>query len=199
MIGRIKGILIHKEPPTLLIDVGGIGYEIQAPMTTFYNLPAPGNEVVLHTHLVLREDAHLLFGFDSEKQRRLFRILIKVNGVGPRIALALLSGLNDTELTQCVQNNEVDRLTQIPGIGRKTAERLMMEMRDKLNAAPPENPSEQTETAMLNPVNEAVSALTALGYKTSEANRAIQEVPADAIGSVEEIIRQALRKLAKST
>ena len=199
MIGRLQGKLISKEPPTLLVDVGGVGYEIQAPMTTFYGLPAAGKDVTLYTHLIVREDAHLLFGFNSEKQRRLFRALIKVNGVGPRIALALLSGLTDAELMNCIQNNQIDRLIQIPGIGRKTAERLMIEMRDKIDTTLLENKPEQTETAVLSPVNEAVSALTALGYKTSEANRAIQEVPADAIGSVEEIIRQALRKLAKST
>src|SRR5688500_656408 len=113
MIGRLQGKLISKEPPNLLIDVGGVGYEIQAPMTTFYGLPAAGQDITLYTHLIVREDAHLLFGFTSEKQRRLFRALIKVNGVGPRIALALLSGLTDAELINCIQNNQIDRLIQI--------------------------------------------------------------------------------------
>ncbi|OGI66211.1 MAG: Holliday junction DNA helicase RuvA, partial [Candidatus Muproteobacteria bacterium RBG_16_60_9] len=124
MIGYLRGVLRRKEPPALLLEVGGVGYELEAPMTTFYELPAVGETVALHTHLVVREDAHLLYGFARESQRRQFRALLKVNGVGPRVALAVLSGLNETELTRCVLHEDIARLTQVPGIGRKTAERL---------------------------------------------------------------------------
>ena len=132
MIGRLSGILLRKEPPALLVDVNGVGYELEAPMTTFYDLPAVGEKVTLFTHLVVREDAHLLYGFSREAQRRLFRGLLKVNGVGPRVALAVLSGLADDEFVHCVLSEDIARLTQVPGIGRKTAERLIVEMRDKL-------------------------------------------------------------------
>lgn len=198
MIGRLKGTLLRKEPPALLVDVGGVGYEIEAPMTTFYDLPAVGETVVLHTHLVVREDAHLLYGFAREGQRRLFRELLKVNGVGPRIALAILSGLNDAELARCVAGEDVARLTQVPGIGRKTAERLIVELRDKL-PSPVADVSVAATTAgpatPLDPAAEAVSALIALGYKPNEASRAVRNVPGKGLG-VEEIIRQALKGMA---
>ncbi|MEK9134018.1 MAG: Holliday junction branch migration protein RuvA, partial [Pseudomonadota bacterium] len=132
MIGRLQGVLLRKEPPALMLDVGGVGYELEAPMTTFYELPAVGERVTLYTHLVVREDAHLLYGFVREAQRRLFRELLKVNGVGPRVALAVLSGLSDEEFCRCVAEEDIARLTKVPGIGRKTAERLVIEMRDKL-------------------------------------------------------------------
>ena len=132
MIGRLQGVLSRKEPPALMLDVGGVGYELEAPMTVFYELPAVGERVTLYTHLVVREDAHLLYGFVREAQRRLFRELLKVNGVGPRVALAVLSGLSDEEFCRCVAEEDIARLTKVPGIGRKTAERLVIEMRDKL-------------------------------------------------------------------
>ncbi|OGI45739.1 MAG: Holliday junction DNA helicase RuvA [Candidatus Muproteobacteria bacterium RIFCSPHIGHO2_01_FULL_65_16] len=188
MIGRLRGILARKEPPALLVDVGGVGYELEAPMTTFYDLPAVGETVTLYTHLVVREDAHLLYGFAREAQRRLFRDLLKVNGVGPRVALAVLSGLADEEFVRAVNQEDVARLTQVPGIGRKTAERLIMEMRDKLPEAAP-------GPAAADPVSEAVSALIALGYKPNEASRAVRAVPAGDL-SAEEIIRQALKGMA---
>ncbi|MBI3575991.1 MAG: Holliday junction branch migration protein RuvA [Gammaproteobacteria bacterium] len=197
MIGRLSGILLRKEPPALLVDVSGVGYEIEAPMTTFYDLPAVGEKVTLFTHLVVREDAHLLYGFSREAQRRLFRGLLKVNGVGPRVALAVLSGLADDEFVHCVLSEDVARLTQVPGIGRKTAERLIVEMRDKLpqmSAGSAPTPG-SARAATKDPVSEAMSALIALGYKPSEASRAVRAVPPKDL-SAEEIIRQALKSMA---
>jgi len=196
VIGRLQGVLLRKEPPALMLDVGGVGYELEAPMTTFYELPAVGERVTLYTHLVVREDAHLLYGFVREAQRRLFRELLKVNGVGPRVALAVLSGLSDEEFSRCVAEEDIARLTKVPGIGRKTAERLVIEMRDKLpkdiplpasTAAGPAAPGD--------PVSEAVSALVALGYKPNEASRAVRSASTKGL-SAEEIIRQALKGMA---
>jgi Holliday junction DNA helicase RuvA len=192
MIGRLRGTLIRKEPPALLVDVGGVGYELEAPMTTFYDLPATGETVTLFTHLVVREDAHLLFGFVRESQRRLFRNLLKVNGVGPRVALAVLSGLSDDEFVRAVQGNDIDRLTRVPGIGKKTAERLIIEMRDKLEY---ELPAEMPVPANGDPVSEAVTALIALGYKPNEASRMVRAVSSAGLGT-EDIIRQALKGMA---
>ncbi len=193
MIGRLTGVLLRKEPPALLLDVGGVGYELEAPMTTFYDLPAVGERVTLFTHLVVREDAHLLYGFSRESQRRLFRGLLKVNGVGPRVALAVLSGLSEEEFARCVLHEDLARLTQVPGIGRKTAERLVIEMRDKL-AREPEGDAPMS-VAPADPVSEAVSALVALGYKPNEASRAVRALPSKGL-KAEEIIRQALKSMA---
>jgi len=200
MIGRLEGILLRKEPPALLIDVHGVGYEVEAPMTTFYELPAVGEKVTLFTHLVVREDAHLLYGFVREAQRWLFRELLKVNGVGPRVGLAVLSGLSDVELVRCVAEQDITRLTKVPGIGRKTAERLVIEMRDKLGAETPLGTlpaaaGEGTAAVPSDPVSEAVSALVALGYKPPEASRMVRAIQAKDL-STEEIIRQALRAAA---
>ena len=136
MIGRLRGKLLHKAPPSLLIDVGGVGYELEAPMTTFYDLPPVGETVTLYTHMVVREDAQLLYGFSREAQRRLFRSLLKVSGVGPRVGLAILSGLSVDEFMQCLSKQDVDRLRQAPGVGRKTAERLLIELRDSALVEP---------------------------------------------------------------
>jgi len=197
MIGRLRGLLVHKSPPALVMEVGGVGYEVEAPMSTFYELPPVGQTVTLYTHLVVREDAHLLYGFSRESQRRLFRALLKVNGVGPRVALAVLSGLSDQEFLRCVATEDIARLTRVPGIGRKTAERLVVELRDKLGremkdgersgAAAPETPAD--------PVSEAISALIALGYKPQEASRAVHGIASEGL-ACEEIIRQALRGMA---
>lgn len=196
MIGRLTGVLLRKEPPALLLDVGGVGYELEAPMTTFYDLPAVGERVTLFTHLVVREDAHLLYGFSRESQRRLFRGLLKVNGVGPRVALAVLSGLSEEEFARCVLHEDLARLTQVPGIGRKTAERLVIEMRDKLARAPEGDvPMSAATAAPADPVSEAVSALVALGYKPHEASRAVRALPSKGL-KAEEIIRQALKSMA---
>ena len=198
MIGRLHGVLLRKEPPALLVDVGGVGYELEAPMTTFYELPPVGEQITLYTHLVVREDAHLLYGFVRESQRRLFRDLLKVNGVGPRVALAVLSGLSDVEFTRCVAEEDITRLTKVPGIGRKTAERLVIEMRDKL---PKEIPLQTPRTtaggpaAPADPVSEAVGALVSLGYKPNEASRAVRGMATKGL-SAEEIIRQALKGMA---
>ncbi len=196
MIGRLRGVLVKKEPPALLVDVGGVGYELEAPMTTFYDLPATGENVTLYTHLVVREDAHLLFGFARESQRRLFRGLLKVNGVGPRVALAVLSGLSDQEFVRAIQQEDIERLTRVPGIGRKTAERLIVEMRDKLvGEVPSETSVTATSAAPDDPVGEAVNALIALGYRPNEASRMVRAVSAQGLAT-EEIIRQALRAVA---
>jgi len=197
VIGRLHGVLLRKEPPALLVDVSGVGYELEAPMTTFYELPAVGEMVTLYTHLVVREDAHLLYGFAREGQRRLFRELLKVNGVGPRVALAVLSGLSDQEFSRCVAEEDITRLTKVPGIGRKTAERLVIEMRDKLSTdiAGPAAVSAPGPAAPADPVSEAVSALVSLGYKPNEASRAVRGVSSKGL-SAEEIIRQALKGMA---
>jgi Holliday junction DNA helicase RuvA len=195
MIGMLRGIVRHKEPPHLLLDVSGVGYELEAPMTTFYDLPAAGESTTLFTHLVVREDAHLLFGFSREAQRALFRGLLKVNGVGPRVALAILSGLSDIEFARCLATEDVARLTKVPGIGRKTAERLIVELRDKVPTAgaAAEAPSRPVMAAV--PADEAISALIALGYKPQEASRAVHGVASEGLGC-EDIIRQALRSMA---
>jgi holliday junction DNA helicase RuvA len=196
VIGRLVGTLVRKEPPALLVDVNGIGYELEAPMTTFYELPAVGEKVTLHTHLVVREDAQLLYGFARDTQRRLFRELLKVNGVGPRVALAVLSGLSDHDFLRCVAENDTARLIKVPGIGRKTAERLVMEMRDRLPAEIDGTLNVQMSAAATpgDPVGEAVSALVALGYKPPEASRMVRGIETKGL-KTEEIIRQALRGL----
>jgi Holliday junction DNA helicase RuvA len=195
VIGRLRGVLVRKEPPALLLDVGGVGYELEAPMTTFYDLPPVGETVTLHTHLVVREDAHLLYGFAQEAQRRQFRALLKINGVGPRVALAVLSGLSEGELARCVAAEDVARLTQVPGIGRKTAERLIVELRDKLTAEAGERQAAPPVPEGRDPVGEAVSALIALGYKPPEASRLVRGVPGQGL-STEDIIRHALKAAA---
>lgn len=192
MIGRLKGIIIKKQPPALLIDVQGVGYELLAPMTTFYHLPNEGIDVSLHTHLSVREDAHQLFAFHSEKDRELFRTLIKVSGVGPKLALTVLSSVDAAEFVQCVANNDVSRMVKMPGIGKKTAERLMMEMRDKLKDWDVEPTMTLGGGSVTDVEQEAVDALIALGYKPQEASKSISKV-SDKNTTVEEIIRQALQ------
>ncbi len=196
MIGRLKGTLLLKSPPQLLLDVQGVGYEVEAPMSTFYQLPELNQEVVLHTHLIVRDDAHILCGFASEGERSLFRSLIRVNGVGAKLALAILSGMSATEFAQRVQENDVTGLTRLPGVGKKTAERLIIEMRDKLDALPAQGGSlpvsARVEAALADPLAEAVSALIALGYKPPEASRMVQRVDSTDLGS-EAIIREALK------
>ena len=198
MIGFLRGRLAAKHPPQLLVDVGGVGYEVEAPMSTFYGLPSVGAEVSLHTHLVVREDAHVLFGFGTERERSLFRELIKVSGVGPRIALGILSGASVDEFHRCVEAEDVASLVRIPGIGRKTAERLVIEMRDRLKAlaGPAFTPGGQAAPgAAASPQSEAFSALVALGYKPAEVTRLLQKVDSSVIAT-EEIIRHALRAAA---
>ena len=196
MIGRLVGRLIHKQPPTLLIDVKGVGYALEAPMTTFYNLPELEQEVIVHTHLVVRDDAHLLFGFTDIQQRDLFRLLLKVSGVGPRVGLAILSGLTTPDLVSCITVGDVDQLTRIPGVGRKTAERLIVDLRDKLEAS--DNEVRSLPNKISTPEQDAVSALVALGYRSSDASRAVRQSDSKS-GSVEELIREALKNLAKGS
>lgn len=196
MIGRLHGVVLEKTPPQLLLDVHGVAYEIEAPMTTFYDLPPVGQAFTLYTHLVVREDAHLLFGFSRPAQRRLFRSLLKVNGIGPRVALAILSGLSDEEFLRCLAQEDIARLTQVPGIGRKTAERLIVELRDKALLDSPFVPADKGVSVAADPVNEAVSALISLGYKPQEASRAVQTVARDGADS-EHLIREALKGMLR--
>lgn len=196
MIGFLRGKLIQKTPPQLVLDVQGVGYEVEAPMTTFYDLPALGQEVKLHTHLVVREDAHILFGFASETERMLFRTLIKVNGVGPKLALTILSGQSVVEFYRCVDDNDVKALVRLPGVGQKTAERLIIEMRGRLpalNDSGAEPGRDHTPAAAGNsPKQEAITALCALGYKPQDAARMVQAIAVED-KTCEDIIRQALR------
>lgn len=191
MIGRISGKLLAKHPPRIMVDVQGVGYEIDVPMSTLYQLPATGSEVSLLTHLVVREDAHSLYGFASEQERHVFRQLLKIAGVGARTALAVLSGMSVAELRRAVAEQDGSRLTRIPGIGRKTAERLLLELRDKLDIA---------EAAAATPgapavMGDVVNALLALGYSDREAMWAIGQLPAGT--GVTDGIRQALKLLSK--
>jgi holliday junction DNA helicase RuvA len=197
LIGFLRGRLAWKRPPALALEVGGVGYEVEAPMSTFYGLPGIGAEILLHTQLVVREDAHVLFGFGTEQERALFRELIKVSGVGPRIALAILSGAGVAEFQRCIENQDLAALVRIPGIGRKTAERLVIEMRDRLRGL-----GDATAGALAGlppgsgPAHsEAFSALVALGYKPAEITRLLKSVSVE-VTATEEIIRQALRTAA---
>ncbi len=197
MIGRLHGILLEKRPPSLLVDVQGVGYEVDVPMSTFYNLPEVGAPVTLLTHMLVREDAQLLYGFASEGERRLFRSLIRISGVGAKLALAILSGMRPDQFAHCVQCEDATALTRLPGIGRKTAERLLIEMRDRLEdwslgGAVVMTAAPQT-TAAHDPVSEAMHALIALGYKPAEASRMVHAVEAEAEATVEALIREALR------
>lgn len=207
MIGRIRGVLLDKQAPDILVDVQGVCYEIQAPMSTVYQLPPLGQGVELHTHLVVREDAHLLYGFFSLQERHMFRSLIKVSGVGPKMALAILSGMAVDEFVRTVRTNDLAALTRMPGVGRKTAERLVVEMKDRLaewGAADtlttpvinsvPSTPSDRQMT------QDAETALVALGYKPQEATRIIAQVlkSNDKVVRSEDLIRLALRSVAQS-
>jgi len=196
MIGHLRGRLVRKAPPALIVDVSGVGYELEAPMSTFYRLPELGGEVELHTHLVVREDAHLLYGFATEDERRLFRDLLRVTGIGPKIGLALLSGMDADTFMRCVEAQDVAALTRIPGIGRKIAERLLIEMRDRIRALG-QMPSDSSKTGVAAGARaEAYAALVALGYKPVEVNRLLQSVEHDG-GATEELIRRALQAAAR--
>jgi Holliday junction DNA helicase RuvA len=201
MIGQIRGIILEKQPPQLIVDVHGIGYEIDAPMGTFYQLPDVGSEVRLFTHFVVREDAQLLYGFYTRDERSLFRALLKVNGVGPRLALTVLSSAAPEEFVRCVLNNDTASLVRLPGIGKKTAERLVIEMRDKLSdwyQAPPVEgamPHSADKNGRHQILQDAISALISLGYKQQEANRLVTKTDDGKVGS-EELIRRSLREMA---
>jgi len=196
MIGRISGILLEKNPPQVQVDANGVGYDIDVPMSTFYNLPRIGEKVVLFTHLVVREVAHLLFGFGSESERAAFRTLIKVSGVGPKVALALLSGLSVNDLASAVAMQETGRLTNIPGIGKKTAERLLLELKDKFKVDPRVAIGGSLSTAEVPSINsDVLNALLGLGYSEKEALLAVKVLPAEV--SLSDGIRLALKSLAK--
>jgi Holliday junction DNA helicase RuvA len=192
MIGSVRGRIASKAPPQLTVDVGGIGYELEAPMSTFFLLPSVGEEVRLLTHLVVREDAHILYAFGTDDERRLFRALIKVSGVGPKIALALLSGISVEAFAMCVQSQDIAALTRVPGIGRKTAERLVVEMRDRLGPPQDAAGSATASAPGLNPEAEAFGALVALGYRPAEATRLLKAA-GPGTHSTEELIRRALQ------
>ena len=193
MIGRLRGVLLEKRAPWLLLDVHGVGYELEAPMTTFYELPELGQQVELFTHLVVREDAQLLYGFARESERAVFRLLIRISGVGAKLALSILSGMSADELARCVQAGDTAPLVKLPGIGKKTAERLIVEMRDKLPGNAGAGPrAVASSPAPGDAVSDAVSALVALGYKPQEASRLVRAVDSVGLDS-EAIIRAALK------
>lgn len=191
MIGRITGKLVAKQPPQLLVDVMGVGYEVEAPMSTFYKLPSVGETITLLTHLSIREDAHVLFGFSSQAEKTLFRELIKVSGIGPKSALGILSGINVEDFWATVRAGDAARLVKIPGIGKKTAERLLIEMRDKAGAADVTLPG--VAAVIAGPLQEARSALTALGYKPAEIQRFTDAVYKEGM-TTEQIIQEALKR-----
>ncbi len=193
MIGSLRGTLVSKRPPQLTLDVGGVGYEIEAPMSTFYDLPESGEPLSLVTHLVVRDDAHVLYGFSSEGERALFRSLLKVSGVGARIALGILSGISVAGFRKCVLERDVIALTRLPGIGRKTAERLLVEMADRL-PVPEATDGDNTGDGAPNSEGEAHGALIALGYKPAEALRMLKDLDASRLRT-EELIREALKQV----
>ncbi|USD64331.1 Holliday junction branch migration protein RuvA [Vibrio sp. SCSIO 43136] len=202
MIGRLRGTLIDKQPPELLIDVGGMGYEVQMPMSCFYELPNVGEEAIIYTHFVVREDAQLLYGFNTIKERALFREVIKANGVGPKLGLAILSGMTAAQFVSCVEREDISTLVKLPGVGKKTAERLVVEMKDRLkgwgegdlftpatDAAPIDSTASQDSA-----IDEAVAALVALGYKAPQATKVVSQVAKPEMSS-EAVIREALKSM----
>lgn len=197
MIGRLQGTILEKQPPSILIDVQGVGYELEASMSTFYQLPDCGENITLHTHLVVREDAQLLYGFYSLSERQMFRNLIKISGVGPKLALTILSGMSAEGFSRCIMDGDSKALTRLPGVGKKTAERLVIELKDRLEKDDSiKLPGSTGATANIerqaNPVNDAVSALISLGYKAQQASQMIRDIDVEA-KSTEEIIRAALQ------
>jgi Holliday junction DNA helicase RuvA len=197
MIGFLKGRLAAKQPPMLMVDVNGVGYEMEAPMSTFYGLPATGEPVALFTHLVVREDAHILYAFGTDGERRLFRGLLKVSGVGPKIALGILSGASVDDFLRIIEAEDIAMLTRIPGIGRKTAERVIIEMRDSVKKLAVPAAAAGAAGALATPQSEAFSALIALGYKPPEVIRLLKSVDEPDLATTE-IIRRALKSAAKA-
>jgi Holliday junction DNA helicase RuvA len=199
MIARLAGTLIHKQPPLMVIDVAGVGYEVEAPVSVFYDLPELGNPVVILTHLSVKEDSHTLYGFASEAERTLFRQLLKISGIGAKLALTILSGASGEELARYVAERDTASLTRLPGIGKKTAERIIIELRDKLDNLPISAvaPAGDAPALAADAISEAVQALSALGYKPQEANRMVRSVAKPEM-SVEEIIRHALHTKVNS-
>ncbi|WP_371373153.1 Holliday junction branch migration protein RuvA [Thalassotalea aquiviva] len=207
MIGRLRGILVEKQAPEIVIECAGVGYEVTLPMTSFYHLPKLEQEAVIYTHFVVREDAQLLYGFANTTERKLFRLLIKVNGVGPKLALAILSNMSAGQFVQCVNLDDVGTIVKIPGVGKKTAERLLVEMRDKLKDWGQELPMPSSHAISIDDIGEApslittasskddaITALTSLGYKQMQAEKAVKSV-FDSDKSSEELIRDALKSM----
>ncbi len=201
MIGRLRGLILEKQPPEVLLEVGGVGYEIQMPMSCFYSLPEVGQEATLFTHFVVREDAQLLYGFNHRQERQLFREVIKANGVGPKLGLAILSAMTAGQFVACVEQEDVTTLVKIPGVGKKTAERLLVEMKDRLKGWSQGDENTDNETKSTNVAasanfakDEAISALIALGYKAPTASKAVSQVATDGM-TCEEMIRDALRAM----
>ncbi|MFB9133783.1 Holliday junction branch migration protein RuvA [Vibrio sp. AK197] len=203
MIGRLRGIILEKQPPEVLIEVNGVGYEVQMPMSCFYELPNVGEEAVIYTHFVVREDAQLLYGFNNTKERGLFREVIKANGVGPKLGLGILSGMTATQFVTCVDNEDISTLVKLPGVGKKTAERLVVEMKDRLkgwgagdlftpftDAAPADSPASHSVGAE----EEAIAALIALGYKSTQASKVVSKIYSDGMNS-EDLIRESLKSM----
>lgn len=198
MIGRISGLLIEKRPPQIVVECNGVGYEIEAPMTTIWMLPEINEQVSLYTHLAVRDDAHLLYGFWSDAERSLFKSLLKVSGVGTKMALVILSGMNADDFAACVQAEDAARLTALPGVGKKTAERLIVEMRDRVNVIDtPIATDVSTRAGIADPVKDAVSGLITLGYKPAEASRFVHSFETQGMSS-EDIIRSVLKSLVGS-
>jgi len=198
MIARLAGTLIHKQPPLMVIDIKGVGYEVEAPLNVFYDLPEIGQPVVILTHLSIKDDSHTLYGFSSEAQRTLFRQLLKISGIGAKLALTILSGVSGDELARYVADNDIASLTRLPGIGKKTAERIIMELRDKLDVLPATAGSAQGGSAVIagDASSEAADALRALGYKPQEVSHMVRQA-AEPDMSAEEIIRRALQSMVK--
>lgn len=202
MIGRLRGTLAEKQPPHLILDVNGLGYELEVPMTTLYRLPSVGEPLTLHTHLVVREDAQLLYGFYGKRERDFFRELIRLNGVGPKLALALMSSLEVDELVRCVQSQDTSALTKVPGVGKKTAERLLVELKDRFKAwetvpamfalVPNQPGGPDLPASVVTAESDAISALVSLGYKPQEASKAITSIKEKGLSS-EDLIRRALK------
>ncbi|MEN8129761.1 MAG: Holliday junction branch migration protein RuvA [Pseudomonadota bacterium] len=202
MIGRLRGELVIKQPPDMMLEVGGVGYELQAPMSTFYLLPEIGEQVMVFTHLQVRDDAHVLFGFINETERRMFRALLRITGVGAKMALAVLSGMDAQTFGRCIQQGDTASLVRLPGIGRKTAERLIVEMRDRMDTLMAGVVTDSNHSAVvsqgpiMDPLEDAIQALVALGYKPQEANRMVRKLDTADV-SREEIIRLALKTSLK--
>jgi Holliday junction DNA helicase RuvA len=202
VIGRLRGTLAEKQPPHLILDVNGLGYELEVPMTTLYRLPSVGEPLTLHTHLVVREDAQLLYGFYGKRERDFFRELIRLNGVGPKLALALMSSLEVDELVRCVQSQDTSALTKVPGVGKKTAERLLVELKDRFKAwetvpamfalVPNQPGGPDVPAPAVSAESDAISALVSLGYKPQEASKAITSIKEKGLSS-EDLIRRALK------
>ena len=199
MISRLTGILAAKRAPQILIDCNGVGYEADVSMTTYYQLPEVGEQVSIWTHLLVKDDAHSLVGFTGERERRLFRQLIRINGVGPKMALAILSGIDEAQFALCVSNNDIAMLTRLPGVGKKTAERLIIEMRDKLEIIAGDAPAPAAAVPGQSMVREAIEALQALGYKAGDAEKMIRRAQqGGSHASASELIRSALQTTVKA-